>query len=1420
MALALLLAVPAQAQRVNSDVQARYERGERLTDEELRLLLSQDTWQTLQGTRGVQAHVPVGAPSGAPALQGVDAPEGRSAFYTVTTGIPNGFVDIAATGTAGPTGDSGFSSSAITFPSGFTFQLYGTAKTGFKISTDGYITFNTALTSTTLTNTTLPSSGNPNDLIAALWDDLVVPTTAPVGQTDHQLYDPGTPGDPTDDRYIIQWTDAYFYNTTTARATFQIQLFQNGNIEIYHNLLTTPQTDYTIGIENSGGTVGDLVYFDGTGTPASTATGIRFTYIPPPPPSCTTLTTPPNGATNVSYGFTSFAWAAEPVATGYLFDLGTTPGGNQVFNGLNLGNVTSVSVTGLTPTSTYYWTIRPYNGGGTASGCTEFSFMTAGPTTSFPLVESFTGTTFPPANWTRFNNGIGTAQSWVRNSASPIFAQSLFENVTSSVAQDYLATPALVSPAGGLNLTFKMWQSFSTTYNSVYKVLVSTNRQAVISDYTVLASWNETTACPGGTGAPPTAAPTSQNCSLSLAAYAGQTIYVAFLHENDDGDNFNLDDVTFTEIPSVPVFTLSPSGTFTFGTTGACTATTSRSQTFTVTNTGAGTLQVTNIALGGGTASAYSITSAPNFPVNLTAGQSTSVTVTFAPAVGETGVLTGSLEVTYDLDAGAQTATVSLSGTADASNFAVSSPATNTAGIPFRNSNAVCTVGSMVTAPGTALVPFTGHTRITTLSGGDFDDGYFDVDAATLDGLIADGSFRLFGQTFEALRITTNGNVLFNPPTYNAVNDRNVSLPTSLLGTPVAAAAMDLDTRAATYAADDDGIGGLPGIWYGTADVDADGDSEMVVTYYHAYDFGSVSYPSPSAAFFTYQAILFDAGDQPNREDRVEVRFFDGLDANGIPFRQNTATAIEPDVAIGLSNPQGTASSEYRDNSASGGPLYGSDLGVRFEAEVQAVADEPVPGWRMMGAPVTAYDVARLARLNLVTGVTGQYPDTTANVRIDYDGIEYVLATDVAQALVPGQGFMWYLYDQNFTPDPTSYGGGTSVSYALPMELEGTGAEVALTGGNYSIPLITDGKKWNLIANPFRQSLDLSGLSAWAVGGPLASAVGEIWLPTNDPPNFGTYILTTDPTVNNVITAWQGLLVENESATGLSVPGTARTTGGSFVGREGGAPPPENTRVLAFRLSAGDAGGPLLDRAALLYFHPDAREGWDLWDASKLAPLSDASATIAFSGARDGETVAKAQESRPFESGPFEVPMQFTATGMSGTFTLSWPYLQNLPEAWTLTLRDLVTGEEVDLRTAASYTFDASESAPAGLGGPFPTIGVLPRGTDRFVLSVGGSATANEPGVDLPTAFALQGTYPNPFSPRTTVRYAVPEASHVTLEVFDLLGRHVATLADAEARPGYHAAVWEAADFASGVYVVRMHSDTGFTQTQRVTLLK
>jgi tetratricopeptide (TPR) repeat protein len=74
----------------------------------------------------------------------------------------------------------------------------------------------------------------------------------------------------------------------------------------------------------------------------------------------------------------------------------------------------------------------------------------------------------------------------------------------------------------------------------------------------------------------------------------------------------------------------------------------------------------------------------------------------------------------------------------------------------------------------------------------------------------------------------------------------------------------------------------------------------------------------------------------------------------------------------------------------------------------------------------------------------------------------------------------------------------------------------------------------------------------------------------------------------------------------------------------------------------------------------------------------------------------------------------------------------------------------------------------------------------------------------LPTVIELEANYPNPFNPSTVIRYQLPNTGHVSMTVFDMLGRQVATLVEGQKDAGYYSAVFDGSKYSSGIYFVRL----------------
>jgi photosystem II stability/assembly factor-like uncharacterized protein len=98
--------------------------------------------------------------------------------------------------------------------------------------------------------------------------------------------------------------------------------------------------------------------------------------------------------------------------------------------------------------------------------------------------------------------------------------------------------------------------------------------------------------------------------------------------------------------------------------------------------------------------------------------------------------------------------------------------------------------------------------------------------------------------------------------------------------------------------------------------------------------------------------------------------------------------------------------------------------------------------------------------------------------------------------------------------------------------------------------------------------------------------------------------------------------------------------------------------------------------------------------------------------------------------------------------------------------------------------------------------------------------TLNNP---IPTEFMLHYNYPNPFNPRTVIKYDIPFESKVTLLVYNILGQEVRRLVNIEQSPGYYSVEFDGSDLGSGIYFYRLSANSSirnYTEIRKMVLIK
>ena len=162
-------------------------------------------------------------------------------------------------------------------------------------------------------------------------------------------------------------------------------------------------------------------------------------------------------------------------------------------------------------------------------------------------------TAVPPTGWTSFigANGEGTAYNWTTSSTAASGSQAAYvryENVANQ-AEDWLVTPQFTPSSSANILTFMQRQSYTSNYGTTYTVRVSTTSQTTHADFTIVDTQSESDF---GTS--------YASHTVDLSAYINTPIYLAFVMNNDDGDNWYIDDVDLVANAMAPncVDNLSP----------------------------------------------------------------------------------------------------------------------------------------------------------------------------------------------------------------------------------------------------------------------------------------------------------------------------------------------------------------------------------------------------------------------------------------------------------------------------------------------------------------------------------------------------------------------------------------------------------------------------------------------------------------------------------------------------------------------------------------------------------------------------------------------------------------------------------------------------------------------------------------------
>ncbi len=189
----------------------------------------------------------------------------------------------------------------------------------------------------------------------------------------------------------------------------------------------------------------------------------------------------------------------------------------------------------------------------------------------------------------------------------------------------------------------------------------------------------------------------------------------------------------------------------------------------------------------------------------------------------------------------------------------------------------------------------------------------------------------------------------------------------------------------------------------------------------------------------------------------------------------------------------------------------------------------------------------------------------------------------------------------------------------------------------------------------------------------------------------------------------------------------------------------------------------------------------------------------------------------------FDLPKSFNVAG--GPFSpesifvgIEWSSTAN--DTFALFSDDTAQGEKADRAweqlTGVSYKYQRFNE-PGDFSWAVANLGDL----DLWIalLYKQGLTSVRDEHAEIPRQFVLEQNNPNPFNPSTNIRFSITQASLVSLTVYDILGKEVATLVNEYLEPGTYTSSFRAQSLSSGLYFYRLQSGNS-VETKKMSLLK
>ncbi len=523
-------------------------------------------------------------------------------------------------------------------------------------------------------------------------------------------------------------------------------------------------------------------------------------------------------------------------------------------------------------------------------------------------------------------------------------------------------------------------------------------------------------------------------------------------------------------------------------------------------------------------------------------------------------------------------------------------------------------------------------------------------------------------------------------------------------------------------------------------------------------------------------------------QNQVAYRIYSALPNNG-DFGQNSISNNGDTVASGnwvvFDISSGNSNAKFI---ATPGYNKGIESPNKTEALITGNAQ-----WRLLSIPGNNATLEEITDDTFIQGV-----DDSENANVFTFNSSGVYTTPVSSSAIlnNGEGIAVYFFDNNSS-------GSSELPVVLDVSKDGPGSDV-------SVPLntstITSSSYFSLVGNPFQSNFDASSITS---DNPIQA---NIHLLEN-----GLY--SPELRSSSILLPWQGFWIESvlgSPATSITFPVSGKTFSNGTIASFSKAFLGDFSARFNLRSSAS------FDRGCRINLHPEATTDWDIYDASKIAPVTNAYAIL---GCVDNEKIKSVESFPPDFEGTAYFGLDIEALNVNESLTLEWKIDPEFFEDYSVSLIDNETGIPLNLEKDSSYTFAHTSLVSNTVSKPIldsslkilkTKVGVFP----RFTFTVSASTTVeNEFENELPKQFTVYQNYPNPFNPSTKISFQLPESGFVAVNIFDAKGSLVATLGNKIFAKGTSIIPFDASRLASGLYIYRIETEFG-SQSKPMLLLK